>query len=125
MATITDDGIEWKAKREAGVDSVGPANILVLEGTYKAEAAGDTAPSGEITTGGLARATATAAVVDGTTSQLSNTFTCMVSDTVYGVAIQTTEDLCYVRHAIAAGRDIEAGDSLSVVAQGVQSQVTA
>lgn len=116
MVTITDAGLEWAAKRAAGVDSVAAMTYLELGTGTTAEANAHTTLVTPITDSGLARAAATCSYEATAKTVLQKTWTATGTKAIreVGAFNASSDGTMWFRHLWSTARNVDSGDSIQV-----------
>lgn len=114
MATFVDTGLEGVAKLTNGV-SVDPFTVIALGSGTTAEATDQTALVTELTTNGLAKATATCGYEATGKATWVHTFTSTAdSQVINEIAILNTAAAMMMRHKYASAKNLDDTESITV-----------
>jgi hypothetical protein len=124
MATISEDGLEARARFLCGDTPVSAFTYIALGEGTGAESTSDTALGTEITTSGLERAAATCSYETGYIAQWDNTFAASGSKTIneMGIFNDPSAGEMYLRHKFTAGISVVSGQNIRILVQDTQAQ---
>jgi hypothetical protein len=124
MGTITEDGLEARARFVNGVSPVTAFTYMAVGEGTGAESVADTTLGTEITTSGLERAAATCSYVADYTAQWDKTFAVTGSKTIneLGIFNGASAGEMYLRHKFTSGISVVNGQNIRFVVQEVSSQ---
>lgn len=118
MATITNDGLVWAAKRASGIDSVAAMTYLELGTGTTPESQSQTALVAPITDSGLARAAATCSYEESYKTVLVKLWTATATKAIREVGIfndpAPSAGTMWMRHLWSTARNVDNGDSIQV-----------
>ncbi|HQJ88725.1 MAG TPA: hypothetical protein PLY91_09320 [Methanoregulaceae archaeon] len=125
MATITDKGLECKAKLLNGVSTT-PFIYIALGSSNTPEATNQTALGSELTTGGAARKVATCGYESGYKSVWSAAFSFTDTLTIYEVGIfdEGSGGNMYSRHVFSMPKNVENGETILFTQRNTETRVT-